>query len=205
MIKPDNSLYLAHFTKTRKGNGAEISPLEILLGILKEKTIRASNMNWTNVKAVCFTECPWGSLIEHAGQYSAFGNGFTKEAVFRQGGNPVFYIRPDLYNSGTWSEPIHGFMTPYVPSFTPKDEKGKHPFDGKTIDYVHEREWRTLNDFKFEYHDIEFIAVGGIKDAERIAEEFPNEIDIEKIIPIDTYRTIERLWPTHILPKESKL
>ncbi len=25
MIKPDNSLYLAHFTKARKDNGAEIS------------------------------------------------------------------------------------------------------------------------------------------------------------------------------------
>lgn len=161
MVKPDNSLYLAHFTKD-----SNTSALDNLISIIRGKTIRVSRMPWTNTNAVCFTECPWGSLIEHSKHYSSFGIGFHKRTVFVKGGNPAIYIRPDLYSSAKWELPIHGFMTPYVPSFTPKEEKCKHPFDGKTIDYAHEREWRTLEDFEFEYTDIEFITVGSIKDAE---------------------------------------
>ncbi len=37
MIKPDNSLYLARFIKMRKADGADVEPIAVLLGILKEE------------------------------------------------------------------------------------------------------------------------------------------------------------------------
>ncbi len=96
MSRPDISIYLAHFTshKFPKGRNNKENPtnefmytppIKRLENILREKTIRASILPWTNdCKAVCLTECPWTSLIEHTKQYSPFGIGFSKKFFLPQ-------------------------------------------------------------------------------------------------------------------------
>ena len=79
MTRPDQSFYLAHFTKNGKKLAPsmdphtdidEMSAFERLISILKCKKIQAHKLPWTNRSAVCFTECPWGSLLRHAKSYS---------------------------------------------------------------------------------------------------------------------------------------
>lgn len=74
MTRPDQSFYLAHFTKNGKKFAPsmdphtdidEMSAFERLISILKCKKIQAHKLPWTNRSAVCFTECPWGSLLRH--------------------------------------------------------------------------------------------------------------------------------------------
>ena len=106
MFKPDHSPYLAHFTKDgTQGHEADnsaspyqnMSARERLISILRTKKIKASSMPWTGAKAVCFTECPWTSLLGHTEQYSSYGIGFNKRAVYVKQGGPVYYIRPDHF------------------------------------------------------------------------------------------------------------
>jgi hypothetical protein len=53
--------------------------MDRLLSILTLRTICPSPMPSlpNNPKAVCFTECPWSSLLDHANTYSSFGVGFA--------------------------------------------------------------------------------------------------------------------------------
>lgn len=108
MSRPDQSFFLAHFTKNGKNyDGSkgphddvnEMSALERLISILKDRKITAFELPWTNRKAVCFTECPWGSLLRHAKSYSPYGIGFTKRLVYSRKGNPVIYANPDLFQA----------------------------------------------------------------------------------------------------------
>ena len=115
MVRPDISDYLAHFTTDRnpcmfsdKNNPindvAGTSAYERLISILESKMIRASLLPWANRNAVCFTECPWASLIALADVYSPYGIGFEKPRVFAAGGAPCYYIRPDHWAKQNWGE-----------------------------------------------------------------------------------------------------
>lgn len=98
MSRPDVSFYLAHFTSTKfpKGYKDVDNPTNIykhqtaisrLESILRNRTVYASTLPWTNKRAVCLTECPWTSLIEHTKQYSPYGLGFSKQFIFATGGS----------------------------------------------------------------------------------------------------------------------
>ena len=86
-------------------------------------------MPWTGAKAVCFTECPWMSLLAHTKLYSPYGIGFKKGLVFSKHGAPALYMRPDVFK--THMEEFKGFhqyvwslITPFsppLPSFTFED------------------------------------------------------------------------------------
>ena len=119
---------MAHFTKPINSNSKNTG-LEVLTNNLKEKRLRTSKMPWTNTDAICFTECPWSSMPDHAAKYSPYGIGFTKEFIFNHGGNPVFYIRPELFNSQEWENDILRFMTPFVPKYA--DTETKEQFNSK--------------------------------------------------------------------------
>jgi len=209
MPRPDQSFYLAHFTKNgRQYNPDEsrenltsnqMSALERLIHILQEKKINATNMNWTNQKAVCFTECPWGSLLRHAENYSCYGIGFTKQLVFSRGGNPVIYANPNMFSAQHWDPAVYPFVTPFVPSYAPESIKGKPPFSGKPVDYTHEREWRVAKHFPFQYRNIMFVVLDKISDLQKIPQEIVKEIGVEKFLFMDTYKKIEELWPTHLM------
>ncbi len=87
------SNYLCHFTTNRQPvakndpnnpvkDKVKQFALNRLVSILNDKKIIASTMPWTGSHAVCLTECPWSSLIDHTKSYSSYGIGFSKQFVF---------------------------------------------------------------------------------------------------------------------------
>ncbi len=209
MPRPDQSIYLAHFTKNGKeydsnnpddiSDIAKMSALNRLVNILQEKKIIAADLPWTKRKAVCFTECPWCSLVQHANIYSPYGIGFTKKLIYSRNGNPVIYANPTIFNQQNWHENVYPFVTPFVPFYASGSVKNQHPFNGRAIDYTHEREWRVAKDFPFQYRYISFVVLDNLSDIKKIPQKIIDEIGTEKFIFMDTYRKIEELWPTHIM------
>ena len=206
MPRPDQSFFLAHFTKAGRAYDPlnhpesptidQMAAFERLISILQQKKIAAANLPWTNKPAVCFTECPWSSLLRHADRYSPYGIGFSKKLIYSRKGNPVIYANPDLFASQEWSRDVYPFVTPFVPVYA--SDSVKRNF-GRVVDYTHEREWRIPRDFSFQYSNIKFIVLKSVSDLRNIPENIIEEIGIEKFIFMDTYKKIEELWPTHVM------
>lgn len=190
--RADQSEYLAHFTKGAKA-------FENIVSILNDKVIRAGPLPWTNLPAVCFTECPWPSLIKHAESYSPYGIGFTKPHIFAAGGGPAYYVRADHFKKQQWDSHVFAFATPFWPSYRPKTLRGKEHLSGKTVDYSHEREWRVPHNFLFEHSAIQFVVLKSYEDMARFPKPLKDAIGRDKFILVEVYRNIESLWPTHIL------
>lgn len=211
MNRPDFSNYLAHFTTTGEPNVADdsanvglqwkdLSALEKLISILKNKMINATIMPWTFVPAVCFTECPWSSFIAHTQAYSPYGIGFSKAFIYSRHGGPVFYMRPDHFKRQKvqkFDKYVLPFITPFAPKYRPKQMENATIM--KTVDYTHEREWRVPHDLLFEYDQIEFIILEKYEDLQMVPEDIIQSIGIEKFLFMDTYKKIETLWPVHRL------
>lgn len=179
--RPDFSNYLAHFTTNRMPvgkkddknpvkNKAKGQAITRLINILNDKEIVASTMPWTNSHAVCFTECPWTSLIDHTKAYSPYGIGFEKSLIFSRNGAPVYYVRADQFEKQQWDEHLKSFVTPFWPAYRPKSLNKKKRFI--TCDYTHEREWRIPHNFQFDYTQIEFIILDTYEDMAK----FPKEL-----------------------------
>lgn len=207
MSRPDQSFFLAHFTKNgdkytgeEKENSSfdEMSARQRLISILQNRTIKASTVPWVKKKVVCFTECPWGSLLRHAEKYSPYGIGFTKKLIYSRKGNPVLYLNPELFNLQQKDNPIYPFINPFLPSYA-SDKQKKTAFHGRIVDYTHEREWRLTKDFKFQYTNATFVILKSVSDLEVIPDEIRNAIGLDRFIFMDTYRKIEELWPTHLM------
>ena len=207
--RPDFSNYLVHFTSDRAPfssvskipveNFEEMSAYEKLVSILESRKIYASKMPRTGANAVCFTECPWSSLLSHTEVYSPYGIGFSKPLVFSRHGGPALYVRWD--NKQHWDRKVLPFVTPFWPAYRPKN-LGEHY---KTCDYSHEREWRIPHDFSFEYHQIQFVILDTYDDMAKFPRELKDEIGRDKFILMENYRKIEEFWPVHIIDrKESK-
>ncbi len=208
MSRPDQSFFLAHFTKNGKNYDgsmgphdeiSEMSAFERLISIIESRRINACELPWTNQKAICFTECPWSSLLRHAKVYSPYGIGFTKKLIYSRGGNPVIYANPNLFDKQKWDKKVYPFVTPFVPSYAPATTKNKKPFYGKPVDYSHEREWRITRDFTFQYKYVTFVILDKYCDMDKIPSTIIKDIGADKFIFMDTYRKIEELWPTHIM------
>lgn len=210
MNRPDFSNYLAHFTKDSELSAndennpvwryKDMSAQEKLISILESKIIKASSMPWTNARAVCFTECPWSSLMAHTKKYSAYGIGFSKKIVYAKNGGPVYYMRPDHYNEqmqdNAFVKHVLPFITPFAPVYRPR--KMKETFS-QTVDYSHEREWRVPHDFPFNYKDISFIILNDYDDMAKFPKQLKDAIGRDKFILIENYKQIETLWPVHKL------
>ena len=190
--RPDVSNYLAHFTKGKPGKPA----LKILQEILESKRLIASPLPWTKRPAVCFTECPWSSLLAHSRHYSPYGFGFSKPRIFAAGGAPAYYVRADHYEKQQWEPHLHTFVTPFWPAYRPNTLKTS-ALGGKTIDYAHEREWRVPHDFTFELDQVEFVILKTYKDMAQFPQNLKDSIGREKFILMENYETVERLWPVH--------
>lgn len=175
----------------------EMNACERLIAILKSGVIKASSMPWTGRRAVCFTECPWSSLLDHANQYSSFAVGFTKPHVFAAGGGPAYYVRADHWEKQQWDDHLKTFVTPFWPGYRPPLLKGDQYLHGKTVDYSQEREWRIPHDFTFSLGDIQFIILPTYKDMAEFPRELKDAIGREKFLLMEVYRTVERLWPVH--------
>ncbi len=201
MNRPDFSYFLAHFTKDKKNEDGSIaeSALIRLQNILNEKKIKASSMPWTNANAVCFTECPWSSLLAHTEHYSPYGLGFSKKTVYAKHGGPVYYVRPDHFkrqlNSGKFDKQMWPFVTPFSPDYRPKHMKGSY---FQTVDYSHEREWRVPHDFPFEHNDVQFVILPNYEAMAQFDRGLKDSIGRDKFILLDNYKHIESLWPVPI-------
>lgn len=187
-----DSRYLAHFTS---GNNA----CDALISILRDRTIRAGELPWTGRPAVCFTECPWASLIGHAQRYSPYGLGFGKQHVFAAGGGPAYYVRADHFQEQRWADNVYPFVTPFWPGYRPERLRTNEYLRGQTVDYSHEREWRVPHDFTFDPARLEFVVVDTYEDMARFPRELKDEIGRDKFILMDVYKKIEQLWPTHVI------
>lgn len=209
--RPDFSDYLSHFTKDGDfcnveqnadiADFREMTARERLCSILEMRTLKTSAMPWTQTQGICFTECPWSSLLVHTKQYSSYGIGFTKEFIYKNEGAPVFYMRKKFLNvlertitDKKVLEKIFSFVTPYSPTFETKSMRKQI----KLVDYTHEREWRMSSDLYFEYQDIAFIIIGKHEDYDLLPKIFRDNFDRNKIIVMDNYRLVEELWPVHI-------
>lgn len=168
-----------------------------LISILTDKKIIASTMPWTGTHAVCFTECPWTTLVDHTLQYSPYAIGFSKKFVFSRNGSPVYYVRPDQYEKQEWHEHLKAFVTPFWPPYRPLSIEQKKKF--KTCDYSHEREWRVPHDLSFDYEQIEFIILDKYEDMAKFPKELKDSIGRSKFLLMDNYKMIEKLWPVHNL------
>lgn len=206
--RPDFSDYLVHFTADRApcstqskipvDKFTEMSAYDKLISILHAKEIYASRMPRTGAAAVCFTECPWSSLLSHTKVYSPYGIGFGKPLIFSRDGAPALYVRWDTYNNQKWDKHILPYVTPFWPSYRPKS-LGNHY---QTCDYSHEREWRIPHHFSFEYDQIKFVVLDTYEDMAKFPKELKDEIGREKFLLMDNYRTIEKLWPVHIIDSQ---
>jgi len=214
MNRPDFSDYVAHFTKDAGPLVASEAPAEIsgnayekLIKILETKRIFATMMPHNNKKAVAFTECPFWSLINHAENYSPYGVGFAKARLFAAGGGPAIYLRPDLQkkqdkfihpSNSDWhgfDPELYAFVTPFKPAYAPTDKK--KTWGNKVIDYTHEREWRVPHDFTFLLDQIKFVILKSYEDMAAFPRELKDAIGRENFLIMDTYKLIEKTWPTH--------
>ena len=191
MVNRQDSKYVAHFTKGDKS----CSNIE---NMLNAGMINANNLPWNGQPAVCFTECPWSSLLAHADQYSPYGIGFRKEHVFAAGGGPAYYVRNDFFGQQKWSGVNFTFVTPYWPGFRPA-AKQQHDKNSHPIDYLHEREWRVPHDFTFKLDQVEFVILPDYNTMAAFPSKLKNGIGREKFILMDVYRKIEELWPVHVI------
>ncbi|MBN2561534.1 MAG: terminase [Phycisphaerae bacterium] len=225
MARPDFSNYVVHFTKDAAPFGANDSPDDVaiknvtglataydrLVKMLTDEKVIATPMPWTGKHAVALTECPWGSLVDHASRYSPYGIGFTKSHVFASGGGPAVYMRPDLFtkqmdychkSNPTWSgfhPHLYAFVTPFAPPYAPASYLSQHWKDKNPIDYTHDREWRVPHDFTFRLDQIGFVVVDTYEDMAKLPKPLKDAIGRDKFLIMDVYRQIENLWPTHIL------
>ncbi len=207
MKRPDFSDYLAHFTTSRApvSQSAEnptahvkgTTAYERLISILNSKEILASRLPWNNREAVGLTECPWGSLLDHAKRYSAYGIGFNKAFIFAAGGGPAYYVRADHYQEQYWDDRVHTFVTPFWPPYRPHKLRANGILNDKDVDYSHEREWRVPHPLTFEYRHIEFVILDTYDDMAKFPKGLKDEIGRDKFLLMENYRQIERLWPVH--------
>jgi len=146
---------------------------------------------------VCFSECPWASLVTHAARYSPYGVGFTKPHIFAAGRGPVYYVRADHWAKQTWDPHIKTFVTPFWPAYRPAALRVPGFLGGKTVDYSHEREWRVPHDFSFKLDQVAFVVVDSYEDVARFPKPLKDAIGRDNFLMMDVYRQIERLWPVH--------
>lgn len=220
-VRPDFSEYVVHFTKDAEpySHKTETRPelqaitpqsaKDRLISILNSRRLYATRQNWTNLPAVCFTECTWASLLDHASHYSKYGLGFSKSFLFSQGGGPAIYLPPDLFASqqkhvGATTPPfapkLWSFMTPFCPPYAPPKYKDDYWKGRKPIDFTHEREWRFPRDLTFTLKHVAFVVVATYDDMAKAPKPLKDGIGRENWLIMENYERIEELWPVHRLP-----
>lgn len=210
MGRPDFSDYVAHFTKDEGvEEDLEISKLpaiDRLKSILDDQHIRETAMPWTGARCASFTECPWGSLIAHADNFSPYAIGFHKDSLWGSGGGPAIYLRPNLYQAQmsyvetmTDGASSRGFARELWPFITPISRRPFQLIDGREIptavDYSHEREWRVPGGFHFEYEEVAFLIVRVLDDLDSFPERAVKAIGTDRVLSMDNYRHIKEFWP----------
>lgn len=155
--RSDFTCGLVHLTKPKN----RISSINILVQILKDRTLKASSDGYICGKnpVVCFQDVPLQSLSENIYyeqqlreedknktiRYSPFGIRFSKPYIYRAGGRPVFYEDTEV-----------------AKNILPKEEywrivKLDLCNDDNFVDWTHERKWRIKGDFHFDLEQVEVL------------------------------------------------
>ena len=228
-VRPDFSQYVVHFTKDASPISAAstvnteeelsqdlakiagMSAAQRLISMLESRHIAATNMPWTNRPAICFTECTWSSLLDHARRYSRFGIGFSKAYLFSRGGGPAIYLTPGLLEHQKrhvgedklpFDPKLYAFVTPFMPAYAPADYKEKFWKKQNYVDFSHEREWRVPHNLDFELSDVAFVIVASYEDMARAPKPLKDAIGRDNWLIMDNYAKIESLWPVHRVPED---
>mmetsp|Transcript_18213 Transcript_18213/g.54749 ORF Transcript_18213/g.54749 Transcript_18213/m.54749 type:complete len:337 (-) Transcript_18213:124-1134(-) len=164
--RTDVSFFLCHFTKSTPPVHLQTTQTgfahERFEAILTGKEVYACALPHLGspVRAVCFTEMMLPSLSMHAENYSPWGIAFHKSFLFNcKTANPVLYCRSELFES--LKERANGdpdqlrYMTPFYPKYW--DQNGQE--ENKTLDYSHEREWRTPGPVSFDLENLAYVFV----------------------------------------------
>lgn len=215
--RPDYSEYVAHFTSAVAIQDAALNQqigsmgaLERLANILSEQRIRATKKYYAlGPWSVAFTECPWTSLLDHATQYSAYAVGFTKQLLWEKGGQPAVYLRSAVLKSikahveEKAGGPVGQAIAPaFGALYTPIEREPGWEMLSESqvdthVDYAHEREWRVVGDFDFNYQDVQFLIVNQFADIEQLPAAAVNAIGQDRILSMSNYRRIVDLWPMY--------
>jgi hypothetical protein len=154
---------LTHLTRRKNVGNNELSALDVLIKILREKRLEGSSTESGFIvgrrRAVCFQEVPLYSIAQNltheatlfnqqaaAGihgkiRYDQYGLIFAKDYVFVRGGRPVVYDKTadakDFLREDQWWRIVR---------FDLSDP-------GNFVDWTHEREWRVPDDFTFDLNE----------------------------------------------------
>jgi hypothetical protein len=163
---------LTHFTRASK----TASALDNLIAILKSGTIRGGRrMVGGRRAAVCMFDVPimeLGALLDRRNRrrYEPFGIAIDKRYAFKMGARPVIYLpaaeaRDILAEAERWRVVTIDLGAP-----TP-------------IDWSFEREWRVLDELKFEQNGSAAL-VESWKDVDEIFDRFDGRPPCAGVIPI---------------------
>lgn len=155
-LRSDLSSALIHLTRGKAVNEKCYTPVDILIKILLEEKLIASNPREAfihgNVGAVCFQDAPIYSIAQNIDyeiqfkkdfpttriRYSGCGIILTKYFIFNKGGRPVIYDVPEQAKKYL-NEKEYWRIVPLEMSDT-----------DNIIDWTHEREWRVPGDLEFD-------------------------------------------------------
>jgi hypothetical protein len=211
VARPDFSDYVVHFTTARAPHSAgrtdapavvaqivPLNPLQRLLSILGQQVIIATPMPYTGRPGVCFTECVWGSLLDHAELYSRYGVGFKKSFLFANDGGPVIYMRQDIFraqvDTSGFDDALWPFITPFVPEYASQEHRAEFWDSRPTVDYTREREWRVPHNLAFGLGDVEFVIVASENDSQEVVNATGGLL-AGKVLLMDNYSRVTSVWP----------
>jgi hypothetical protein len=110
----------------------------------------------TETKGVCFTDSTLAGLRAHRKVFKAkHGLAFDRDFLFTKGANPCLNIRESLLRQEVNKADNGSYKNVY--NFIPNEIAGFVNIIHESFDSTHEREWRILGDFEFDYSDIKFI------------------------------------------------
>lgn len=145
--RPDLSPYLVHLTKNTRAKD-EFTAYDNLINILKEGSVWGSDkrgfIKGPN-EAACFMDIPLTSLkyiindkncTVDDPRYEPYGVVITKKYAYEHGCRPVLYLS---------NQEMRDLQIPESEKWRVVRLDG---VDGKSVNWVHEREWRCKGDFK---------------------------------------------------------
>jgi hypothetical protein len=186
---PDLGPYVVHFTG-RRPTARELQdnpslrdrwPIaeSRLSSIIREGRIAGGRPYWGPLEVTCFTESVPATVSQlvRDGRYSPHGIAFRKDVVFARGGAPVWYVRGD-----EWDDLVRA-TTPEQHARMVRLWPGDEPDGAGVSEWLHEREWRVIGDFRFADSEIAFLITPEVGWSEvpspwaSVLEEYEHEVE----------------------------
>lgn len=152
--RQDLSSSLVHLTRAVTVGGKELTPVDVLLKILRERTIIGSTTDSGFIRgarrAVCFQDAPLFSIAQNLKfekelrqtattrkRYSGCGLIFSKYYLFQNGCKPVIYDKVEDGEQYLSDNELYRLVKFDISN------------TDRFIDWTHEREWRMPDNFEF--------------------------------------------------------